>query len=1085
METDYGIERPRIPKLDGLNYRSWSVQVKELLIGQNLWDVVSMGVIGQPPALLVTPPPRTTPSRESTPGASSTTSDQSEPQSSGQSQSGTTPEPESTTTNRTRAKDANANTIIMGYCNHALKNHILGKKSAKERWEALKTIYAPMGKQQLGAKLQAFQAYQPPKTNAFVITIATELDTLQAEIEDIDPSERPSDSAKVQVLFRAVKSLNNQFDPLILQIEISMESTSNYEFIVAKFMDMERCMGTAKEFIKEGAFSVSFSVSDKPQKFKGKCFYCGKIGHKKEDCRKLKKEGKSPSTGLLPTLSGSKPEAKIEANKATEQSWMATTTETASSGELLWIIDSGASRHMTYSREAFREYSELPEPIAVQTAGGAEIWAIGQGTVPLKVALKELAGSLISVLQLQDKDILIQTTRNKGGQGKLLILRNGKVIGEAQRLGKLYTLKSTLQEEQAFATTIKDAGKLWHRRLGHLSVQGLQSLHTVTTGLGHPITTLQEPCEPCTLVKAVRVVNRERPERVSKPLERIHSDIWGPYKIPSIYGNVYMVTFTDEIFTEFKAEVELETGLKIKAVRCDNVSEYKALGKKYAKFWEDAVVTTSYLRNRTPIGPEGKTPEEIYTGKQPYIGHLRAFGCVAYPTILPERRSKLESTAIKTCFIGYLPSTKHYKLYNPHTEPVVGEEIAVFDLMELPEAHEATEPIGEDVLDDTIAPEASELTFDSGEPEELSELNFELENNAESELNEDTIVVDTGNGEPWEPGNTLTYQKGVTCQSKGDDYLETFSPTIRPESLKTLLAIGVKEDLEIRQIDVVSVYPRAKLHATIYMRAPICLKIPGGKVLLLRKLLYGLKQSGREWHIEASTGLETLGFRPCYSDPSIFVNADRSLIIGVYVDDMVVMGKDLQAVQKTIDGIAAKWDIKDMGPVNLILGLQITRDRPNRTLRIDQSQYINRMIARFRLQESKPVTLPASDRNTLIKGSDQEMEADQALYQEAIGQLGWVAKGTRFDIGFVVGQLQQQCRNPKIRHWNSALKVMRYLKGTVGYALIFGPKPQGPKLQGYCDADYAGDIVDRRSTTGHIYILYGGAVSWTSTKQRC
>ncbi|RFU33111.1 hypothetical protein B7463_g3221, partial [Scytalidium lignicola] len=134
----------------------------------------------------------------------------------------------------------------------------------------------------------------------------------------------------------------------------------------------------------------------------------------------------------------------------------------ASSGELLWIIDSGASKHMTYAKEAFREYSKLPEPIAVQTAGGTEILAIGQGTMPLRVAPKgqlqpivltevlhvaDLAGSLISVLQLQDKGIIIQKTKNKGNQGKLLITRDGKVIGEAQRLGKSYTLKSALQEE--------------------------------------------------------------------------------------------------------------------------------------------------------------------------------------------------------------------------------------------------------------------------------------------------------------------------------------------------------------------------------------------------------------------------------------------------------------------------------------------------------------------------------------------------------------------------------------------------------------------------------------------------------------
>ena len=123
--------------------------------------------------------------------------------------------------------------------------------------------------------------------------------------------------------------------------------------------------------------------------------------------------------------------------------------------------------------------------------------------------------------------------------------------------------------------------------------------------------------------------------------------------------------------------------------------------------------------------------------------------------------------------------------------------------------------------------------------------------------------------------------------------METFSPTIRAESLRILLALGAYEDLEIRQIDVVSAYPRSKLHAVVYMRPPKALKCPKGMVLLLLRSLYGLKQSGREWYIEACAGLKSLGFYPCFSEPSVFITTDRSIIIGLYVDDMVVLGQEL------------------------------------------------------------------------------------------------------------------------------------------------------------------------------------------------
>jgi Reverse transcriptase (RNA-dependent DNA polymerase) len=142
-------------------------------------------------------------------------------------------------------------------------------------------------------------------------------------------------------------------------------------------------------------------------------------------------------------------------------------------------------------------------------------------------------------------------------------------------------------------------------------------------------------------------------------------------------------------------------------------------------------------------------------------------------------------------------------------------------------------------------------------------------------------------------------------QVLGDDYLETFSPTIRVESLRLLLAIGAYLDLEIRQLDVVNVYPRSDLYATVYIRLPEGLECPKGKTLLVKKSLYSLKQSGREWYIEASRGLESLGLTPCFSELCIFTSSDRSLIVGLYVDDMLILGADLQAVQSLVKGIAS------------------------------------------------------------------------------------------------------------------------------------------------------------------------------------
>jgi hypothetical protein len=160
------------------------------------------------------------------------------------------------------------------------------------------------------------------------------------------------------------------------------------------------------------------------------------------------------------------------------------------------------------------------------------------------------------------------------------------------------------------------------------------------------------------------------------------------------------------------------------------------------------------------------------------------------------------------------------------------------------------------------------------------------------------------------------------------------------------------------------------------MRAPLALNTLKGKVLKLNKSLYGLKQSGREWYIEATKGLKELGFSPCYSEPSIFINSDHSQIIGVYVDDILVLGADLVEVKKTIQGIAGRWEIKDLRDVAQILGLQVSRDRQKWTLRISQELYIRALACEFDLGESKPVNMLISDHNAISRHKD-EAEADQ------------------------------------------------------------------------------------------------------------
>ena len=120
--------------------------------------------------------------------------------------------------------------------------------------------------------------------------------------------------------------------------------------------------------------------------------------------------------------------------------------------------------------------------------------------------------------------------------------------------------------------------------------------------------------------------------------------------------------------------------------------------------------------------------------------------------------------------------------------------------------------------------------------------------------------------------------------------------------------------------------------------------------------------------------------------------------------------------------------------------------------------------------------------------TDEELFNDVRLYREALGRLNWLVRDTRPDIVFVVHKLSQHCQQPNERHWNGVKRVLRYLQHTKAMRLRYGSNDsndvQQRELLGYTDSDYAGDSTDRKSTMGYVYLLHGGAITWSTRKQQ-
>ena len=173
--------------------------------------------------------------------------------------------------------------------------------------------------------------------------------------------------------------------------------------------------------------------------------------------------------------------------------------------------------------------------------------------------------------------------------------------------------------------------------------------------------------------------------------------------------------------------------------------------------------------------------------------------------------------------------------------------------------------------------------------------------------------------------------------------------------------------------------------------------------------------------------------------------------------------------------------MKDLGMLRWFLGMRITRDRNRRTLSIDQSQYIEKIVSSHRASNNRTAWTPMEGGREYVQFDDKSEIIGK--YQSLIGSLMFAMCGTRADIAYSVGALSRFNHNPSSEHHNGALRVLTYLDDTKKFGITYGGSPKTANLVGYSDSGYAGDKDNRKSTAGYVYLLNGGAVSWKSKLQ--
>ncbi|CAI7868939.1 unnamed protein product, partial [Closterium sp. NIES-53] len=294
-------------------------------------------------------------------------------------------------------------------------------------------------------------------------------------------------------------------------------------------------------------------------------------------------------------------------------------------------------------------------------------------------------------------------------------------------------------------------------------------------------------------------------------------------------------------------------------------------------------------------------------------------------------------------------------------------------------------------------------------------------------------------------------------QREGVDFFQTFAPTPKMTTLRVLLHVAAQRDYELHSLDFSTA---------------------------LRRPVYGLRQSPREWHNSLRSTLRDVGFRPSAADPSLFVRAGPTpFFILVYVDDLVFATADRAVLAEVKSELQKRHTCTDLGELQHYLGLQITRDRAARTITTTHSHMVKQVLRRFEFQFSTTRPTPLAVDHRLTGPFPDEPFESSGPYAELVGCLMYLMTCTRPDLAFPLSVLSRFVANQRHRpvHWTAAVRVAKYMATTSGVGLVLGGT-EPVELTGHCDSSYADDVEAQHSTQGYCFSLGARAVSWRSTR---
>ncbi|KAK4336735.1 hypothetical protein RND71_044135 [Anisodus tanguticus] len=316
------------------------------------------------------------------------------------------------------------------------------------------------------------------------------------------------------------------------------------------------------------------------------------------------------------------------------------------------------------------------------------------------------------------------------------------------------------------------------------------------------------------------------------------------------------------------------------------------------------------------------------------------------------------------------------------------------------------------------------------------------------------------------------------------DYDELYSPTLDIDSLRFLISIGLKRKMNIYTADVTTAYLHADIDKTIFMKQPDGFDDKSGRVCKLKKSIYGLKQSGRMWNEKISQFLNDCDLHTARCNTTIFFNKDLSLIVGVYVDDLILISKNDKIFDEFINKFQSKSNIqlKITKSLDKFLNIEVKYDKSN-SIYFSMKDKIIKLANSVGINKENSQMIPIRRSKLLEKDLDQPLFLDINLYQSIIGQISYIARIVRPDVIFAINQLSRFNNEPRLTHFKYALQLVQYLFNTRNLSLKYSSLNYHDNIVGFSDSDFANDVYERRSISGIAIFHNNNLISWKSNMQ--